>query len=176
MFSGYQVEYNGHVIRRLTVWLLAMLVLMGVVVTGYFSSPPDDNGRPLLLTPRLARIVAYQHDIHRWANQLRSIHTSLENILSRSDAGLFEQDQEINRLYGDLLRLREEVDGSKVPPTLESLHLLMQSALEESSAAIQETATWVGEPVTDNYLQAETALEIASESLNHLLTNPWVNP
>jgi hypothetical protein len=176
MFSGYQVEYNGHVIRRLTVWLLAMLVLIGVLVLGYLSSPLDDNGRPLLLTPRLARIVAYQRDIHRWAYQLRSIHNSLENILSRTDAGLFEQDQEVNRLYGDLLRLREEVDGTKMPPTLESLHLVMQSALEESSAAVQATASWVGEPVTDNHLQAETALETASESLNHLLTNPWVNP
>jgi hypothetical protein len=176
MFSGYQVEYNGHVLRRLILWLLAILVSGGVLVLGYLSSPLDDNGRPLLLTPRLAQIVAYQHDVHRWANQLRSNHSSLANILLRSDVGLFEQDQEVNRLYGELFRIREEVDGTKVPPTLESLHLTMQSALDESIVAVQATASWVGEPTTANHLQAEAALETASESLNHLLANPWVKP
>ena len=169
MFSGYQVEYNGYVFRRLAIWFLVLLVISGVLLLGYFSSPLDDHGRPLLLTPRLAQIVVYQHNVHRWTDQLKNIHASLTKVLSRSDAGLFEQDQEVNRLYGDLLRLREEVDGTKVPLTMESLQLMMQSALDESSTAVQATATWVGEPTAANHLQAEAALETASESLNHLL-------
>ena len=176
MFSGYQVEYNGLLIRRVIWWLLAILGMGGVLVLGYFSSPLDENGRPLLLSPRLAQIVAYQRDMNGWANQLQDIHTSLATILSQSDVSLFEQDQEVNRLYGKLLRLRDEVDGTNVPPTMESLHLMMQSTLDESGAAFQATATWVGEPTAVNHHQAETGLETASESLNHLLANPWVKP
>ena len=176
MFSGYQVEYNGFIVRRMTLSLIFILIMMGVLILGYHSSPVNEDGRPLLLTPRLAQIVSYQQDVHQWTDQLKKIHASLSNVLSRSDAGLFEQDQEINQLYGDLLRLQENVEGTRIPPTMESLHTLVKTALDESIAAAQATATWVGEPTAANHLLGKASLKTASESLNHLLANPWVKP
>jgi len=176
MFSDYSVEYNGRIIQRLLLWILSFFIVAGVLVLGFLSSPLDDNGHPLLLTPRLAQIVRYHREIRKWAVQLQTIHRSLSEALAHPEQALFEQDQEVNRIYGDLLRIQREVDGTEVPLTMESLNMMMKSTLDDSIAAAQSTAAWVGEPSEAHHLQAKTALEAASEALGRLLINPWLKP
>lgn len=170
----YDVEIPKSILRTFFRVLLILLALLGMGVIGYYNSPKGENGRPLLLSPRLAEITRYQHHALRWGGELQEIQTGLQALLENQSADLLTQDGEANSLYGRLLNMQEEVDSISAPPTLEPLHESIQTAVEGYSDAAFQVMAWISEPTEENYIIAQDAVSSASSALELVKQNPWM--
>jgi len=169
----YEVEIPGIVLRWLRILLASVLVLSFVLV-GRAVSPVGESGRPQLLTPRLARITAYQRDAREWARRLQDIQAGLEVLLSNPSGNLLDLDSRANLLYGQLLNLQVEVDSTPVPPTLESLHADFREVVGATVDTVGLVAAWISAPTPENHSSAVEALTNAEEMLIQINQNPWV--
>jgi hypothetical protein len=170
----YDIEIPKTSLRAIFRLLLILLGLTGLAMLGYKNSPVGENGRPRLLSPRLAEVTRYQHSARRWMGELQEIHSGLEDLLENQTMDLLSQDGQANALYGRLTNLQAEVDGTTVPPTLEVLHDAIQVALNQYSLAASLTITWISEPIQDNHTSALNALSEASDALDRVYQNPWM--
>jgi hypothetical protein len=173
----YDVELPQEMIQRLRRALKIVLILgaiVGLVFLGKSVSPVDARGNPVFLSPRLAQISTYQRDVRRWAANLKEIQAGLGELLSNPTDDILNMDRRANLLYGHLVSLQAEVDGTSVPPTLEALHASMGDAVNTSLDAALQVAAWISEPTTDNFQSAESGLSTAEELLDGIYQNPWV--
>ena len=170
----YDVEIPKTSIRTIFRLLLILLGLIGLAMLGYKNSPDGENGRPRLLSPRLAEVTRYQHSVKRWAGELLEIDSGLKGVLENQTNDLLLQDGQANALYGRLTNLQVEVDGTTVPPTLDVLHNAIQEAVNQYSLAASYTITWISEPISDNHSSAVNALSVASTALDRVDQNPWM--
>jgi len=154
--------------------VLAIVVFLGLVLLGRAVSPVE-AGKPKLLSPRLSAIIAYQRDARRWVGELQEIRSGLEELLSDPSEDLLAQDGQGNYLYGRLLNLQVEMDGTRVPPTLESLHTDMQEAVTTMLEACSGVTAWINEPTPENSSSAEEALKSAGGLLTRIVQNPWIS-
>jgi hypothetical protein len=170
---GYDVIFprlNG---RKTMQAILVLIGLTGLTLLGRFVSPVKD-GKPGLLSPRLAAITAYQRDARRWVDELKDIHMGFSNIFANPTADLLSQDQHANELQGRLLGLAEELDGTRVPPTLETLHDVLEQTISAGMQVSQAITVWLNEPTLENASIVEAALGAAQDALSHLDQNPWI--
>ena len=141
---------------------------------GYFSSPRSVDHKPMLLTPSLARVVRYQHSAQKWIYQIEEINAELAAIQEQPTMDLFSQDRQISRVYGWLVALRDEMDGTDAPPTLENLHAILIDVVEKYLVATSWTAKWSSEPTEENFTAASETWYAASQQLETILQNPWL--
>lgn len=153
---------------------LMVLAVIGLTVIGYYSSPQSENHQPLLLSPGLARILRYQGLAQKWISQLQHVDADLAGLLDQNETDLFTQDQQVSRVYGWLAALQVELDGTEVPPTLETLHLQFTQSVSAYLEATRSIAQWISEPTQANHSAAITTLTTASQSYRHIQQNPWL--
>ncbi len=160
--------------RRVVQFGLILLLILAPLMVGLHASPAVEEGRPLLLTPRLARLNDYRQEVRGWVDGMQKTDAGLAALLTAPVAGLFAQNEQANRLYQRMEQVVGEIDQTPVPPTFETLHeLLGQSAsayLEGTLAA----ARWVSEPSDENHQSAQAALASAQALLERLIANPWI--
>jgi hypothetical protein len=171
---NYDVEIPRTSLHKIVRLFLALLGLIGLAVLGYKNSPVAENGRPRLLSPRLAEVTRYQHSARHWAGELQEIHSGLEAILENQTTDLLSQDSQANSLYGRLAALQTELDGTKVPPTLGILHDAIQDAVNQSLLAASRTIAWISEPTMENRTAALNALGDSASALERVQENPWM--
>ena len=166
----YDIEIPQSIVRA----LLIVLALTGMVILGYLNSPMGENGRPLLLSPRLSQITRYQNHAQRWSAELAEVDNGLQELLENQTADLLTQDGKASALYGQLLNLQAEIDGESVPPTLDPLRSAVQAAVEQYTSAAFEIMKWISEPNSGNFDAARAALATAASALDRLNQNPWI--
>jgi hypothetical protein len=171
---NYDVEIPKTSLHTIVRLILILLGLIGLTMLGYKNSPVGENGRPRLLSPRLAEVTRYQHNARRWAGELQEIQSGLETILENRTTDLLSQDSQANSLYGRLATLQIELDSTKVPPTLGILHDVIQDIVNQSMLAASRTITWLSEPTTENQTAALNALGDAASALERVKENPWI--
>ncbi len=147
---------------------------IALTVLGYFSSPQSEDYKPMLLTPSLARVVRYQHSAQKWILQIEDINAELAAIQEQPTMDLFSQDRQISNVYGRLVTLREEMDGTEAPPTLENLHSILIDVVAKYLDATSWTAKWASEPTEVNFTKAIDSWYAASQQLQQILVNPWL--
>ena len=170
----YEVVLSRGYIRRVLRVVLVVAAIFGLIVLGHAVSPVGEQGRPIILSPRLAEITAFQRDIQHWAGELQEIQTGLGGLLSNPSGELLAQDERVNLYYGQLLSLQTEVDSTRVPPTLETLHTAMQDTIATTLEAALGVTAWISEPTPENSASAEDALNAARDKLGQINQNPWV--
>ena len=170
----YEVVLSRGYIRRVLRVVLVVAAMLGLIVLGHAVSPVGEQGRPIILSPRLAEITAFQRDIQHWAGELQEIQTGLGGLLSNPSGELLAQDERVNLYYGQLLSLQTEVDSTRVPPTLETLHTAMQDTIATMLEATLGVTAWINEPTPENTASAEDALNAARDKLGQINQNPWV--
>jgi hypothetical protein len=148
--------------------------IVALTTLGYFSSPQSEDHKPMLLTPSLARVVRYQHLAQKWIFQIEEINAELAAIQEQPTMDLFSQDRQINNAYGRLVTLREEMDRTAAPPTLENLHSILIDVVEKYLEATSLTAKWASEPTEENLTKAINSWFEASKQLQKILVNPWL--
>jgi len=170
----YDIEIPKSTFRTFLHTLLIVLALTGMAILGFLNSPVGENGRPLLLSPRLSQITRYQNHALRWAAELVEIDTGLQELLENQTTDILTQDGKASSLYGQLLNLQADVDSASVPPTLEPLHSAIQTAVEQYTSAAFEIMKWISEPTSGNYDSAQEALTTAVSALDRLNQTPWI--
>jgi hypothetical protein len=167
---GLELEVSRIFLRN----LILGVSIIGLTIHGYFSTPYSENGRPMLLTPALARVVHYQRSAQHWISRIEEVNAELAAIQEQPSMDLFSQDRQISRVYGWLLALRDEMDGTDVPPTLVNLHALLSEIVNGYLEATLLTAKWSSEPTDENLTDAINAWYFTSQQLQQMLENPWV--
>lgn len=170
-----QKSFLTQKLRRVIAPLVALLTVLGLTFLGYQISPQNEDGKPILLSPRVAQIANYQRQVRTWASELGQIQAGLDTLLSSSPVDLLALDSQVSIYYGQLIRLHEEVDGTQAPPTLTALHDAVVDALNACLDAAASTATWVSAPTGSNQSLALDALQKASDLLKLVDQNPWVS-
>jgi hypothetical protein len=162
--------------RRLVQHLLSILLVIGPLVVGILTSPYSEDDRPLLLSPRLARLNEYRRDVRLWVQTLQNTDAALTLLLEETSSDVFDQNNQVNRVYQQVKQVVEIIDQEPIPPTFEGLHEL----LDQTTNAYLETTLlvirWISESGDENQQNAEAALSSAHEQLERLYVNPWINP
>jgi len=160
---------------RLAKALLALLLSLGLLALGYHVSPPGESGLPRLLTPRLARLEQYRQSVQGWAGRLAEAQVQMAALLEETfPAGLFAQNEQVEQAYGSIWQVAQEIERSRVPASMESLHAQAQSAADAALSAAESLSAWVGEPGEANYTAAQQALAAAEAALAQLSASPWL--
>jgi hypothetical protein len=165
-----ELEVSRSFLRNVTL----AISTIGLTVLGYFSSPRSEDHKPMLLTPSLAHIVRYQHAAQRWILRIEEVNAELAAIQEQPSTDLFSQDRQIGRVYGWLVTLHEEIDSTDAPPTLENLHAILMAVVTQYLEATSYTAKWTSEPTEENLTNAIESWHIASQQLEKILENPWL--
>ena len=170
----YDVEIPKSSLNMLIRILLLISGVIGLIVLGHLYSPKGENGMPRLLSPRLAQVTRYQLDAQRWVGELEGIQNGLADVLANRASDLLYVNDRATTLYGRLATLKTELDGTKVPPTLEILHSAIQESLDQSLLAASRIIAWISEPTIDNQTSALDALTNAKSILDRVYENPWM--
>jgi len=170
----YQIEIPRTLLHRSSVVFLIGLGLAGLVLLGYQNSPVNREGRPVLLSPRLAEISRYLHSAIGWAGRLRAVQADLGSLLENPPADLLVQDSRANAIVDQLDALQAEVEETTAPPTLQELHTIIQAALEQSALTASGALSWISEPTADNHTTALNAFGAASATLSRLDQDAWM--
>lgn len=170
----YELSISKGFIRQVFRIVLITGIITGLTILGRVVSPMGENGKPALLSPRLAEITAYQRDARRWVAELQEIQAGLGVLLADPSGDLLAQDTQANLFYGRLLSLQAEVDGRRVPPTLESLHSAIQDTVTAMLNAASDVTAWISEPTKENSTSAGNALQAANDLLGRINQNPWI--
>jgi hypothetical protein len=160
--------------RRLTWYMLSILLVIGPLLIGILASPHAEDDRPVLLTPRLARLNEYRRDVRSWVKVLQEADVELATLLEEPSDDLFDQNARINRVYQYSKQLIETIDQTAIPPTFEPLHELLGEVAKAYLETAALVARWISEPGDENRQAAGVALSSAHELLNRLYANPWI--
>ncbi len=160
--------------RRLVQSGLILLLILAPLLVGLQASPVTEAGRPLLLTPRLARLNDYRQEVRGWVVAMQKTEDGLAALLEAPVADLFAQNEQANRLYQRMEQVVEAIDQTPAPPTFEPLHDLLGQSASAYLEATLAAARWVSEPSDENYQSAQTALASARALLERLIANPWI--
>ena len=160
--------------RSLIKGLFAILILIGPMLLGMHVSPETEDGHPLLLTPRLARLEDYRREARAWTALMHKADVELTNLIQAPSGDLFTQDGQVNQVYGQMQQTVDAIDQTQAPPTFELLHaLIVQTAHAYLDAAVL-TASWISEPIPANLQAAQSGLVSAKQLFNQLDATPWI--
>ena len=160
--------------RGLIKGLLAILLLIGPMLLGIHVSPKNEDGHPILLTPRLVRLDDYRREARAWTMAMQKADSELSSILQAASGDLFAQDGRVNQVYGQIQQTVDAIDQTQAPPTFESLHALIGETARAYLDAAILTASWISEPTQTNLQAAQSGLASAKQLFNQLDATPWI--
>lgn len=159
------------------VWITGIvMVLLGL---GIFTSPRDQDNRPLLLLPDVKAMEDYRRALVAWHTSFVELDGRMTRLLSADYGGdLFSQSSEGQKIQDATVQLLREVDQTSAPAAAASakgLALRAGSAYLEASRAL---LAWISAPTTSNLETAQQALDSARATLAELEASQWmaVNP
>lgn len=154
--------------------VLAVGIVVGVTLLGYFVTPKDQSGNLLFLSPHVAQVASYQRHVQQWAREMRDTEGQMQSLLGAQTADLYTQDSALQDINQKVSSLSAEVDQTSAPDSLAGLHDLMAKAVEAHQQAASALGQWLGAPSSGTQAAAQSAIEAASGILEQVYTNPWV--
>jgi len=160
--------------RRLAWYVFFISLAITPFFIGVIVSPYSEDRRPLLMTPRLARVNQYRKDVQTWVKTLQEVDAKLNDILDEPSVDLFDLNYQIDQVFQKSKQLSKTIDQAAIPPTFEAFHQLLTDVANAYIDTSSQVSQWIGEPGEENRQSAETALSKANELLNRLYANPWI--
>ena len=158
--------------QRIGVFLLVFALIFSAV--GYFVSPRDEDGKPILLLPEVRQMEVYRRSANAWIQEFQALDSRIATIAANRQADLFSQSREAQNALQQAVQLAQEIDRTAFPPSAISLH----DDLATTSLAYLETArkmmVWVGAPQEANRSLFDTKLIASRQSLKTLEKNIWL--
>jgi hypothetical protein len=151
------------------IFLPVIFILIGQNVT-----PKTIDGKQLFLSPRVARIAAYQKYVQMWASEIRIAQAELQGIMDRQTTDLFQQDSRIQDLVRRTQNLITTIDGTPSPDTLIGLRSLILDAADTNEQAAAYIAVWASAPSDTSLQFAKDAIQVARTALLIVYMNPWI--
>jgi len=167
-----EVVISKKMLARISSFFLlpVILILIGLNVT-----PKSIDGKQLFLSPRVARIAAYQNNVQQWASEIRVDQAELQGILERQTSDLFQQDSRIQDIVRRTQYLTTSIDGTPTPDTLVGLRYLILDAASTNEQAAADIAVWASAPSDASLQSAKDAIQTARTALIKVYSNPWVS-
>jgi hypothetical protein len=166
-----EIVISKKMLTRIISFILLPFVL---ILIGQYITPLSSGGKPLFLSPHVARIAAYQNNVQGWAGEINSVQVEMQTILDSETADLFQQDSQIQDTVRRTQNLTTSIDGTTTPDTLAGLRSLMLDAANANEQAAYAIAGWASAPSAASLQSAEEALLTAREALMKVYGNPWV--
>lgn len=168
-----EIEISEQQLQRIGLILLALAVIFAVI--GGFTSPLDENGKPVLLLPEVKSFEDYRRSGREWLEQMLVLDSELSGILSSENSGdLFTQSKQAQQMLQRAVTLAKEIDQVNVPAAAVGIH----DQLYATSMAYLETARltmrWIGAPEEATKQQIKAKLEQARSGRNALKENQWL--
>ncbi len=164
------------VISKKMLTRISSLILLPVILIfiGRNVTPLSNDGKQLFLSPRVARIAAYQNNVQRWASEISTAQAEMQSILDKQTTDLFQQDSQIQDTVRRTQNLTTSIDGTTTPDTLLGLRSLMLDAAYANEQAAAAIAVWASAPSGASLQSAEDAILTAKTALTKVYSNPWV--
>jgi hypothetical protein len=152
---------------------LMLFTLLGMI--GYFVSPRNDDGRPVLLSPEVRAVEQYRRLVSGWAADWRAVDATMQGTLKTNDGDkLLSISQDAQRSFDQAVSIAQEVDATTSPASLIGLHDQATLTAQTYVSANLAVARWVSAPSAENRSAAEQALAEASDKLAALEANEWI--
>jgi len=154
------------------VLLCLVLVLSGI---GWFVSPKDNDGRPILLSPEVKAMEDYRRSAQTWMDQLRALDSEIAGLLQTDRAGdLFTQSRQAQQMLEHAVELAKQVDQTRTPAAALGYHEQMYAATMNYLEAARAGMRWVSAPEQARKDEALTKLDQSRAARQTLENNAWM--
>jgi hypothetical protein len=159
-------------LQRAGVLLLVLAVIFSFI--GYFVSPHDEAGKPILLLPEVKQMEAYRRSSFQWIEDFHALDSQITTIAANQQGDLFAQSREAQSALQLSVRLAQEIDRTAFPPSAVSLHEEVVSTSLGYLEAARKMMIWVGAPEDSKRAPMDENLQLARESLKTLEKSKWL--
>ena len=166
-----EIVISKKMLTRISSFILLPVILIFI---GWNVTPLSNDGKQLFLSPRVARIAAYQKNVQQWASEISNAQAEMKSILDKQTTDLFQQDSQIQDTVRRTQNLTTSIDGTTTPDTLAGLRSLMLDAAYANEQAAAAIAVWASAPSEASLQSAQDAILTAKTVLTKVYSNPWI--
>ncbi len=166
-------EISEERLQCIGIILLAAVILFAAI--GAFTSPSDENGRPVLLLPEVKAFEDYRRSARSWLEQMTLLDSEITGVLGEQSSGdLFTRSRQAQQILQRAVSLAKKIDQAKVPAAAAGIHdQLSETGLDYLDAA-RLTVRWVGAPEEVTRAAIEEKLEQSRNAMSVLQENQWL--
>jgi hypothetical protein len=158
-------------------WAWIILGIAVVLGLGYWISPLDRDGRPLLLSPDVKAVEDYRRSLVAWHAKLAELDGRIARVLSNDYGGdLFSQSSDGQKALNETLQVLNEIDQTATIPAAVPARELALNVANTTLIAAQSALIWVSAPTPANLSSAQQALETAHTNMAILEASQWMTP
>ncbi len=168
-----EIEISEERLQRIGVILLAAAIIFAVI--GAFTSPRDENGKPVLLLPEVKAFEDYRRSAQSWLEQMTLLDTEIAGILGEQASGdLFTKSRQAQQMLQRAVSLAKEIDQAKVPAAAAGIHDQLSETGMSYLDAARLTMRWVGAPDEATRAAVDEKLEQSRNGRSTLQENQWL--
>ncbi|MDD5369139.1 MAG: hypothetical protein PHQ40_08640 [Anaerolineaceae bacterium] len=154
-------------------WLAASIFIL-VTGVGWFGSPRDPMGHPILLSPDVQAVEEYRRFALHTMEDLQLEDGEIAQVLANDSPDLLDRSHQAQQTVSHVLITAQELDQREVPPTLAALRDELKATsltyLESGRLALR----WLSLPEAAGHDQADQKLSEARAGLQKLEESPWL--
>jgi hypothetical protein len=167
-----EAEISLDLVTRAGLALLILAIIFSAL--GYFISPHDGDGKPVLLLPEVKRMESYQRSAQTWIENMQILDSQIATISANSRADLFSQSSQAQNALQLAVHLAQEIDRTEFPPSAVSLHEELVTVSLAYLEATRLLMKWVGDPEDGNLTALEEYLGNARQARERLEKSKWL--
>jgi hypothetical protein len=155
-------------------WGFAVIAVLFIII-GFFVSPVDDLGKPILLLPDVKAVKDYRQTGISWVVEMKGLDGEIASILDETNTGdLFSRSRAAQTALQHAVSLAQEIDQSEVPAVGVGIHEQFIDASIGYLEAARYAMQWISTPQDDIRANALLSLEQARGILAELEQNQWI--
>lgn len=168
-----EIMLSQELLQKIGFVILCLVVLVSVI--GFFVSPRDGDGRPILLSPDVKAVEDYRRSAQSWMEQLRTLDGEIAGLLQTDNHGdLFSQSRQAQQMLQHAVDLAKQVDQTQTPAAALGYHEQMYSAAMVYLEAARAGMRWVSAPEQSRKDEAQAKLVQAQAERKTLEDNAWM--
>jgi len=172
--ASVEIALSEAQIQKVGITILCLMMLLSVV--GFFVSPRDGEGMPILLSPEVKAVEDYRRSAQSGMEQLRVLDSEIAGLLQTNQQGdLFTQSRQAQQMLEHAVDLARQVDQTQTPAAALGYQEQMYAATMNYLEAARAGMRWVSAPEQARMDEAQTKLDQARAARNTLENNTWMS-
>jgi hypothetical protein len=169
-----EIQISEEKLQQIGAIVLILTVLFTII--GGWTSPYDENGKPVLLLPEVKAFEDYRGAAKGWLIELNKLDGEISSLLSEQGQGdLFTQSRQGQQMLQHAVELTQKIDRFRPPAAAAGIHGQIYSAsmayLEIARMAMQ----WVSVPEKAKKDEIKAKFDQVHNSKAVLEGNQWLN-
>lgn len=171
--EGGELTLSQEQLQKIGIGFLCLVVLFTII--GYFTSPLDREGNPILLSPEVKAVEDYRRSAQSWLDQLHTLDGEIAGLLQTDNQGdLFTQSRQAQQMLQHAVDLAKQVDQTQTPASALGYHEQMVATAMAYLEAARSGMRWVSAPEQSCKDNAQAALGLAQAARKTLEDNTWM--